>query len=214
MQSADAGYRFKLSISVKNSLGTTTLLSALSTAVGGAPPAPAPPANTSLPTISGTPTAGQTLQGRPAPGRTARRATPASGSAATPREPTAQLSSAPPSPSYLLASADVGSTIRVRVTATNAVGSASAQSAQTAVIGAAPPAASSASSPATPAAASSPTATAAAAGPDQDLHGHAHEEHGFAVLPALDRRRPGQRDADLLEVGDDDAGAPATPPTQ
>jgi Glycosyl hydrolase family 26 len=41
--------------------------------------------------------------------------------------------------SYRLTSADVGSTIRSRVTATNAYGSSSAQSAQTAVVVAAPP---------------------------------------------------------------------------
>ena len=42
------------------------------------------------------------------------------------------------SSSYLLVAADVGSTLRVRVTATNGAGSSSAESAQTAVVSAAP----------------------------------------------------------------------------
>ena len=53
---------FKLAISVKNDLGTTTMLSALSQPVGAASPAPsAPPASTSPPVISGSAVDGQTL---------------------------------------------------------------------------------------------------------------------------------------------------------
>jgi beta-glucanase (GH16 family) len=98
-----------------------------------------PPVNTALPTISGTPTAGQTLQGSTGTWTNS----PTSYARQWLRCDTAGANcvaiAGATSASYLLASADVGKTIRVRVTATNAAGSASAQSAQTAVVGAAAP---------------------------------------------------------------------------
>ncbi len=107
-------------------------------APGGGPPPPSPPSNTALPTISGTAQQGQTLSastgtwsGNPTSFAYQWRRCNTSGSGC------ADIGSATAS-SYLLAAADVGSTLRVRVTATNGAGSSSAESAQTAVVSAAP----------------------------------------------------------------------------
>jgi hypothetical protein len=95
---------------------------------------PPPPVNTVLPVISGTTTSGQTLTAtngtwNNSPTSFARvwQRCNSTGASCTPISgATAQ--------SYTLVPADVGSTIRVNVTATNATGSAGATSAQTAVI--------------------------------------------------------------------------------
>jgi subtilisin family serine protease len=139
VQTADAGYTLKLSITARNGLGSTTALSALSLPVDGA--GPTPPVNTSLPAISGNAARGQTLS-----------STAGSWSGTTPMTYAYQwqrcdaagancaaIASATAS-SYTLVLADVGSTIRSRVTATNSAGSASATSAQTAVVVSGPPA--------------------------------------------------------------------------
>jgi hypothetical protein len=94
-----------------------------------------PPKNTSLPTISGTTTQGQTLSASsgswsnsPASYAYQWRRCNSSGASC------ADISGATSS-SYALVLADVGSTIRVVVTATNSYGSASATSSHTAVVG-------------------------------------------------------------------------------
>lgn len=97
----------------------------------------APPANTSLPTISGTAQVGQTLTATNgtwsnAPASFAYqwlRCNGGGNSCASVANGTQQT--------YTLVGADAGSTIRVRVTATNADGSSSAQSARTAMVAAA-----------------------------------------------------------------------------
>ena len=97
----------------------------------------APPANTSPPTISGTAQVGQTLTATNgtwsnAPASFAYqwlRCNGGGNSCATVANGTQQT--------YTLVAADTGSTMRVRVTATNADGSSSAQSAQTAMVAAA-----------------------------------------------------------------------------
>src|SRR5262249_14771319 len=63
VQTADAGSTLVLSVTVKNGLGSTTASSAQSPPVGGSAPPPvvSPPANTSLPVISGAPQDGQTV---------------------------------------------------------------------------------------------------------------------------------------------------------
>ena len=98
---------------------------------------PPPPASSAPPAISGTPEVGRTLTASAGTWS----GTPASYayrwrrcSAGT----CADIQSATQS-SYLVASADVGSTLLVVVTATNASGSASAASAQTAPVAGAPP---------------------------------------------------------------------------
>ena len=75
-----------------------------------------------------------------APGPARRRSpTPTSGGAATPRAPTAPTSPGATGAGHTPTPADVGSTLRVVVTATNAGGSVAATSAQTATVAAAPP---------------------------------------------------------------------------
>src|SRR5205085_1063699 len=99
-----------------------------------------PPANTTLPSITGTVQDGQTLT-----------ANPGTWSGTTPITYTYQWQrcdaagascsnvAGATSPTYVLVSADVGSTMRVSVTASNVAGSAAASSAQTAVVAATPP---------------------------------------------------------------------------
>ncbi len=96
--------------------------------------APDPPANTSLPTVSGTAREGATLttspgtwSGSPTSFANQWRRCNASGSSC------ADIPGATGT-TYALTSADVGSTVRVLVTASNAGGSASASSAATAVV--------------------------------------------------------------------------------
>ena len=99
----------------------------------------APPVNTALPVITGSPQAGQTLtssngtwtNGPTAYTRQWRRCNSAGTSCANIAGATGA--------SYVLAGADAGSTLRVVVTATNAGGSASATSAQTSVVTAVAP---------------------------------------------------------------------------
>ena len=94
----------------------------------------APPANTAPPTISGTPTVGQTLtaeNGTWTNNPTSftyqwRRCNAGGNNCANVANGTLKT--------YTLVGADAGSTMRVRVTATNADGSATAESAQTAVV--------------------------------------------------------------------------------
>ncbi len=100
----------------------------------GRPVTPSPPGNTALPTITGTATQGQTLSAEPGRGATTRPASPISGAGAAAPAPAAATSPLRPGRATRSASADVGRTIRVVVTATNAAGSASATSNQTAVV--------------------------------------------------------------------------------
>src|SRR6266508_99091 len=101
----------------------------------GVPGTPSPPVNTSPPTISGTPQDGQTLTASPGSWSGTQPITYAdqwqrcnsSGANCAP------ISGAT-SPTYAVTSADVGSTLRVAVTATNSAGSATASSNATAVV--------------------------------------------------------------------------------
>jgi predicted actin-binding protein len=111
---------------------TTTTTAATTTTAGTAP------ANTSAPTLSGTPSAGSTLSASPGSwSGTAtiayayqwQRCSSTGGSCAAISGATAQT--------YALGSADVGNTVRVVVTATNSTGSSSSTSAPSAVIAAA-----------------------------------------------------------------------------
>jgi subtilase family serine protease len=104
---------------------------------GSSGQAPAPPANTSPPTISGTPTQGQTLTaypgswtGSPSPSYAYQWQQCSGGTCANVPGATGQT--------YTLTSGDVGKTLDVVVTGTNASGSASATSAQTASVAPAP----------------------------------------------------------------------------
>jgi hypothetical protein len=140
VQSADAGYSFKLSITVKNGLGSVTAVSALSQPVGGVapPPPPAPPANIAPPTVSGNAQDGQTLSasagswsGSPTSYSYQWQRCDSTGAGCS---PVAGATAA----SYALTGADVGATMRIVVTATNSAGPVSASSGATAVVTAAP----------------------------------------------------------------------------
>ena len=133
---ADVGGTLRLVVTATNAAGSASATSAATTIV-----TPAPPANTALPTISGTARDGQTLTaangtwtGTPTITFTRQwRRCDASGAGC------ADIAGATGT-TYTLTPADVGSTMRVVVTATNSAGSASATSAQTAVVAAIPPA--------------------------------------------------------------------------
>jgi hypothetical protein len=110
---------------------TAAALSAVAAAMFAATAAAAPPANTATPSISGTPTVGQTLTASDGTWSN----TPTSFAYQWLRcngggNNCADIANGAQK-TYTLVDADSGNTIRVRVTATNADGSSSAQSAQT-----------------------------------------------------------------------------------
>ncbi|AYJ85789.1 SGNH/GDSL hydrolase family protein [Sphingomonas paeninsulae] len=126
---ADVGKVITCAVTASNTAGSNTATSAGSAAIAGLPVAPS---NTVAPAITGTAQDGQTLtvsngtwSGTPAPTyayQWKRGGTNVGTNAAT----------------YLVATADVGSTITCTVTATNTAGSALAMSAATAVVSPAP----------------------------------------------------------------------------
>ncbi len=142
VQAADAGSTLVLSVTVKNGLGSTTAGSEVPPAVGGsAPPPPpvvSPPANTSLPTITGAAQEGQTLSASTGtwsggPTSYAYQWQRCDNSGTSCGDVSGAASSG-----YAIASGDVGATLRVVVTATNSGGATSAASNVTAPVTAAP----------------------------------------------------------------------------
>jgi hypothetical protein len=148
LSSADVGETLRVIVTASNRNGSTAATSAQTTVVKSttsatsapspAPaPAPTPPAATSPPTISGTAQQGQTLS-----------ASTGSWSGTTPISYAYQWQrcdsgggscasiAGATGAGYLLASADVGATLRVSVTASNSAGSATASSAATAAVAA------------------------------------------------------------------------------
>jgi hypothetical protein len=122
---------------VGGALIVAALLAAVAVlAAGGSAASSAAPANTSLPTITGQPVPGQTLEASPG---TWSGTTPISFAYQWQRCPAggacANISGAT-SQSYALGSADVGDTVRVMVTASNSGGSGKAASAPTATVAA------------------------------------------------------------------------------
>lgn len=128
-------YRLKLSADKGSKLLRFKVVTAAKAPSEGSPPTPgSAPVNTSLPTISGTTTQGQTLtasngswSNSPTSYTRQWRRCNSSGAGCS------NISGADSS-SYTLGAADAGSTIRVVVTATNSHGSASATSSQTAPV--------------------------------------------------------------------------------
>jgi hypothetical protein len=136
VQFTDAGSTLKLVFSVKNALGSVAS-SVLTLPVGGTSTVSAP-ASTSPPAISGTPQDGQTLaastgawSGGPTSYAYQWQRCDSSGSSCT------ALSGATSS-SYAVQTADVGSTLRVAVTASNGAGSTTAASPATGGVASAP----------------------------------------------------------------------------
>ena len=119
---------------LKTILGTALVAATAAFAAGGAAGATAPPSNTTPPSISGTPVVGHTLtasngtwSGSPTSyAYQWLRCTSGGGSCVTISGATAKT--------YTVATADSGHALRVRVKASNAGGSATAESAETAVV--------------------------------------------------------------------------------
>jgi hypothetical protein len=135
--SGDVGYALRVSVTASNKGGSSVATSNPTSVVAPAPVA-TPPANTALPAISGSAVVGQTLtastgtwSGAPTSYAYQWRRCDSAGASC------ANLSGATAA-SYAVASGDVGFTLRVAVTATNAGGSTTAASNQTALVAAAP----------------------------------------------------------------------------
>ncbi len=133
---SEVGDTLRAVVTASNAVGSASATSAPSAVITAA--VVAAPVDTAVPAISGTTTQGQTLtastgtwSGSPTSYQYSWEDCGTSGSGCTPIE-------AATSSSYSLQSSDVGSTVRVIVTAANAGGSASADSAATATIAAAP----------------------------------------------------------------------------
>jgi hypothetical protein len=145
LTTADVSYTLRVIVTATNRNGSAAAISAQTAVVTAAstppppppppPSSPVPPSNTALPGISGTAQQGQALN-----------ASTGSWSGSTPMTYTYQWQRCNTSggacasiagataASYALATADVGSTMRVSVTASNSAGSATAASAATAVV--------------------------------------------------------------------------------
>ena len=134
LTASDLGDTLRVIVTTKNSVGSTEATSQVSPAVIG------PPANTSLPAISGTARDGQafsastgTWSGYPAPAYAYQWQ-----SCNSVGEKCANISGATGS-TYTLGHSDVGTTLRVTVTATNSAGSVQATSNASAVVAALAP---------------------------------------------------------------------------
>ncbi|HEY3758592.1 MAG TPA: hypothetical protein VGL37_02435 [Solirubrobacteraceae bacterium] len=143
LSTSDVSHTMRATVTAVNNGGSTSMSSPATSTVSESESesesAPAAPANTALPTISGTTTEGQTLSatsgswsGSPTGYAYQWRDCNTSGASCT------NISGATTS-SHKLTATDVGETIRVVVTATNAGGSQSATSTATATVAATPP---------------------------------------------------------------------------
>ena len=137
--SADSGYALRTTVTATNSLGSASATSAPSPVVGGAAGGTTP-ANTSPPTITGAAQAGSSLSASTGAWSGSPTAYAYQWKRCDPDGSLCGAISGATAPTYPLSSADVGSTLRVAVTAANAYGSSTATSAQSALVGAAPPA--------------------------------------------------------------------------
>lgn len=128
----DGGHTLRVIVTATNRWGSAASTSAQTAVVQGAS---VPPSNTALPTISGTAQLGQTLTSTTG---TWSGSTPMTYTRQWQRCDTSGAACAPISgaiaSTYVLVSADVGHTLRVSITASNTVGSATASSAHTAVV--------------------------------------------------------------------------------
>src|SRR6185312_15676244 len=120
---ADAGKSLRVSVTGTNSQGSVTVTSAQTSAVATAPSVPS---NTIAPAVSGLATVGQTLTG--SAGTWVGNPTPTT-SIAWQRCSGGSCVTVGSDSTYTLTSDDAGSTLRIAVTATNSLGSATATSA-------------------------------------------------------------------------------------
>jgi hypothetical protein len=138
LTTTDAASTIRVAVTATNSGGSTTATSAATTAVASAPTTTTAPSNTALPQLSGTAQAGQTMKtstgtwsGSPTSyGYQWKRCDSAGANCAAISGATAS--------SYVVASGDVGSTLRATVSATNTSGTGTATSAQSATAASAP----------------------------------------------------------------------------
>jgi Concanavalin A-like lectin/glucanases superfamily len=132
---ADVGHTLSVRVTASNSVGNASSTSSATTVVQSAS---SPPANTASPTVIGTAQEGQALNANPG---TWSGTQPMTYSYSWLRCDSGGLNcgtiSGATAASYVLTTADVGSTIRVAVTATNSAGNANATSNQTGVVQAA-----------------------------------------------------------------------------
>ena len=134
LTSGDTGHTIRSIVTATNSGGSSTAASTQTATVAGA--APAPPWEVTAPTITGTAQQGDML--------TANYGTWSGG---TPMTYTCSWSDGGSGYTHMLGASDVGHTVSVTVTATNAAGTATASSTQTAMVTAAPVAPSNTSAP-------------------------------------------------------------------
>jgi len=135
--SADVGFTIRSTVTATNAAGTASMQSAATSVVSPVAPPNTPPSNTAAPTVSGTAQEGQTLTSSdgswsgtaPITYTYQWKRCNASGAACT------DIAGAT-SKTRALATADVGSTLRSTVTATNTAGTATVQSAATGVVAA------------------------------------------------------------------------------
>jgi subtilisin family serine protease len=134
VSAADGGYTLRATLTAANSFGSASSVSVASLTVGGTTTVVSAPAATSLPAIAGTPQDGQKLtasagvwSGSPTAYAYQWQRCDSVGGACT-------AITAASATSYAVSSTDVGSTLRVAVTASNAGGSVTAVSAPTAAV--------------------------------------------------------------------------------
>jgi subtilisin family serine protease len=137
VSTADSGYSLRATLTATNASGSASSASTPTLPVGGSAATVTAPAVTALPSISGTPQDGSTLtastgtwNGSPTTYAYQWQRCDTSGGACS------SIASASSS-SYALTSVDVGSTLRIAVTASNTAGSSTAVSAATSIVAAA-----------------------------------------------------------------------------
>lgn len=128
LTAADVGSVFRTRVTATNPDGSTQIHSALTPVV-----APAIPASTAAPVISGTAREGQLLSATPGTWKGTPTITYAYSWQRCPLGVCSTIAGAT-APTYRVAAADVGAPLRVTVTATNAAGTTAAQSAATATV--------------------------------------------------------------------------------
>jgi hypothetical protein len=139
LTAADVSHTMRVKVTAENAGGSSSMSSPATEVVAAEPPPPLlPPVNTAPPTVTGTTTEGQTLTATAGTWN----GSPTSYAyqwqdCNTVGEACSNIAGAVAA-TYVLAAGDVGQTLRVAVTATNAGGSAQASSAQTATIAAKP----------------------------------------------------------------------------